>query len=104
VVPLPPELDGQPFPGRAARLRDEHLPPQRDPRRETIAIVGIGFLGALLTRLAADAGARVIAISRRGFALDVARRMGAAETIPMDDHWRIIEQVKELTGGAFCDA
>jgi threonine dehydrogenase-like Zn-dependent dehydrogenase len=29
--------------------------------------------------------------------------MGAAETIPMDDHDGIIEQVKALTGGAFCD-
>jgi threonine dehydrogenase-like Zn-dependent dehydrogenase len=29
--------------------------------------------------------------------------MGADETIAMDDHWRIIEQVKELTGGTFCD-
>jgi threonine dehydrogenase-like Zn-dependent dehydrogenase len=29
--------------------------------------------------------------------------MGAAETIPMDDHWRIIEQVRELTQGVFCE-
>jgi hypothetical protein len=29
--------------------------------------------------------------------------MGAAETIPMDGHNRIIEGVKELTGGVFCD-
>jgi threonine dehydrogenase-like Zn-dependent dehydrogenase len=29
--------------------------------------------------------------------------MGAAETIAMDDHWRIIERVRELTGGRFCD-
>ena len=29
--------------------------------------------------------------------------MGAAETIVMDDHWRIIEEVKALTNGAFAD-
>jgi threonine dehydrogenase-like Zn-dependent dehydrogenase len=29
--------------------------------------------------------------------------MGAAETIPMQDHWQIIEQVRGLTGGVFCD-
>ena len=29
--------------------------------------------------------------------------MGAAVTIPMDDHHAIIERVKELTGGRFCD-
>ena len=70
---------------------------------QTVAIVGIGFLGAILTRLAAQAGARVIAVSRRPFSLDVARDMGAAETIPMDDHHGIIARVKELTDGIFCD-
>ena len=29
--------------------------------------------------------------------------MGAAELIPMDDYWRILEQVKALTGGRFCE-
>jgi threonine dehydrogenase-like Zn-dependent dehydrogenase len=75
----------------------------RIERGQTVAIVGIGFLGALLTRLATNAGARVIAISRRPFSLDVARDMGAAEAIPMDDHGAIVGQVKELTGGVFCD-
>jgi threonine dehydrogenase-like Zn-dependent dehydrogenase len=72
-------------------------------RGQTVAILGIGFLGAILARLASDAGARVIAISRRQESLDLARNMGAAETIPMHDHWRIIERVRELTAGAFCD-
>ena len=35
--------------------------------------------------------------------LDLATRFGAAETIPMDDHWAIIEEVKRLTGGTLCD-
>ena len=66
---------------------------------QDVVIVGIGFLGALLTQLAAHAGARVIAVSRRPFALDVARQCGAAEVVPMDDHWKVIERVKALTGG-----
>ena len=45
----------------------------------------------------------MIAISRRPFSLDLARRMGAAETIPMDDHYRIISDVQALTGGRGCD-
>ena len=69
----------------------------------TVAIIGVGFLGAMLVRLASNAGARVIAISRRQESLDLAQRMGAAETIPMDDHWRIIERVRELTAGSFCE-
>jgi threonine dehydrogenase-like Zn-dependent dehydrogenase len=68
-----------------------------------MAVIGAGFLGAILTRLAADANARVIAVSRRAFALEAARRLGAAHCVPMDDHWKIIEQVRQLTGGKFCD-
>lgn len=70
---------------------------------QTVAIVGIGFLGAILVKLAANAGARVIAISRRDESLELARKMGAAETIPMHDHWQIIERTRELTDGTFCD-
>jgi threonine dehydrogenase-like Zn-dependent dehydrogenase len=70
---------------------------------QRVAIIGIGFLGAILVKLASNAGARVIAISRRQESLDLARRMGAAETIPMDNHSHIIERVRELTRGAFCD-
>jgi threonine dehydrogenase-like Zn-dependent dehydrogenase len=70
---------------------------------QTVAIIGIGFLGAILVRLSANAGARVIAISRRSDSLELARRMGASKTIPMHDHWQIIEWVRELTGGRFCE-
>jgi len=70
---------------------------------QTVAIVGIGFLGAILVNLATNTGARVIAISRRGESLELARQMGAAATIPMHDHWQIIEGVRQLTGGKFCD-
>jgi threonine dehydrogenase-like Zn-dependent dehydrogenase len=72
-------------------------------RGQTVAIIGIGFLGAILVRLASNAGARVIAISRREESLDLAMRIGAAETIPMNDHWQIIERVRALTDGVFCD-
>ena len=68
-----------------------------------MAIVGIGFLGAVLTRLASEAGARVIAISRRQESLDLGRRFGAAETVAMDDHPRIVETVDALTGGRMCE-
>jgi threonine dehydrogenase-like Zn-dependent dehydrogenase len=103
VVKLPDSVNGLPIPlepfGCAFnifRRSDIH-------EGQTVAILGIGFLGAILVKLASQAGARVIAISRRHESLDLATRMGAAETIPMHDHWQIIEQVKQLTGGTFCD-
>jgi threonine dehydrogenase-like Zn-dependent dehydrogenase len=103
VVLLPDSLAGQPFPGEPLGCAMNIFRRSGIEQGQTVAIVGIGFLGAILTRLAADAGARVIAVSRRPFSLDVARAMGAAETIAMDDHNKIIERVKELTGGVFCD-
>ena len=45
----------------------------------------------------------VIAISRRLFALEVARTFGAAATIRMDDHGKVIEQVMALTENQGCD-
>ncbi|WP_043831610.1 MDR/zinc-dependent alcohol dehydrogenase-like family protein [Muricoccus aerilatus] len=103
IVPLPASLAGQPFPGEPLGCAMNIFRRSGIVAGQAVAIVGIGFLGAILTRLATDAGARVIAISRRPYSLDLARRMGAAETIPMEDHHAIIEQVKALTDGRFCE-
>ncbi|HET7274962.1 MAG TPA: zinc-binding dehydrogenase [Longimicrobiaceae bacterium] len=103
VAKLPAALDGQPFPGEPLGCAMNIFRRSRIEPGQTVAIVGVGFLGALLTRLATQAGARVIGISRRTYSLEVARSMGAAETIAMDDHARIIEQVSDLTGGNLCD-
>jgi threonine dehydrogenase-like Zn-dependent dehydrogenase len=103
VVKLPDSLAGKPFPGEPLGCAMNIFKRSDIQAGQTVAIVGIGFLGALLTRLATDAGARVIAISRRPFSLDIARQFGAAETIPMEDHNAIIERVKALTDGQFCE-
>jgi threonine dehydrogenase-like Zn-dependent dehydrogenase len=103
VVKLPESLSGidlplEPF-GCAMNIF------RRSDVREgqTVAIIGIGFLGAALVALASNAGATVIAISRRQESLDLARLMGPVHAIPMHEHWEIIERVRELTGGALCD-
>ncbi|MBD8066111.1 zinc-binding dehydrogenase [Devosia sp. PTR5] len=103
LVLLPPEFADRPFPGEPLGCAMNIFRRSEIRAGQTVAIVGIGFLGALLTQLATAAGARVIALSRREWALEIARQMGAAQRIPMDDHWQIIEMVKELTGGTFCD-
>jgi threonine dehydrogenase-like Zn-dependent dehydrogenase len=103
VVRLPESLAGRPFPGEPLGCAMNIFRRSEIEAGQTVAILGIGFLGAILTRLAADAGARVIAISRRSFSLNLARRMGAAEVIPMNDHYGAIERVKALTDGVFCD-
>ena len=103
VVSLPPELDGTPVPGEPLGCAMNIFRRSAIEPGHTVAIIGIGFLGALLTRLASNAGARVIAISRRPYALELARAFGASETVAMDDHGRIIEEVRRLTDGRWCD-
>ncbi len=103
LVALPPELDGQAFPGEPLGCAFNIFRRSDIQPGQQVAIIGIGFLGAVLTKLASDAGAHVIAISRRQSSLDLARSYGAAETIVMDDHWAIIEQVKLVTDGRLCD-
>jgi threonine dehydrogenase-like Zn-dependent dehydrogenase len=102
VVKLPANLYGMPFPGEPLGCAMNIFRRSGIEAGQDVAIVGVGFLGAILTRLASDGGARVIAVSRRPFSLEVARAMGAAETIAMVDHYEIIEQVKALTDGRFC--
>jgi threonine dehydrogenase-like Zn-dependent dehydrogenase len=103
VVRLPDRLADAHFPGEPFGCAMNIFRRAEISEGQDVAIVGVGFLGALLVRLALRAGARVIAVSRRAESLDLARRMGAAETIPMDDHWQIIERVKGMTEGRMCD-
>ena len=103
VVKLPAALDGLDVPLEPFGCAFNIFRRSDIQRGQTVAIVGIGFLGANLTKLASNVGASVIAISRRQESLDLARKMGALETIPMHDHLEIIERVRQLTGGTFCD-
>jgi threonine dehydrogenase-like Zn-dependent dehydrogenase len=103
IVRLPAELDGRAFPGEPLGCAVNVFRRSRIEPGATVAIVGVGFLGALLTRLAKNAGARVIGISRRPFSLEVARDFGADETVEMSDRSEVIEGVQSLTGGRFCD-
>jgi threonine dehydrogenase-like Zn-dependent dehydrogenase len=99
VVPLPENLAGRFFPGEPLGCAVNIFRRADIQAGQTVVIIGIGFLGALLTRLATRAGARVIAISRRPFALELALELGADIAMPLDDHSKIVSQVQKLTGG-----
>jgi threonine dehydrogenase-like Zn-dependent dehydrogenase len=100
AVKLPSWLDRKPFPGEPLGcavniLRRCDIGPQH-----TVAVVGAGFLGALLCRLAIHAGARVIALSRRPSSLLLARQLGAT---PVKAGHAAIRAVMEMTGGEGCE-
>ena len=103
VVKLPDALSEQPFPGEALGCAMNVFRRCDIQPHHHVAVVGLGFLGALLTQLCARAGAQTYAISRRPFALEIGQQMGATKTIALDDHWRVIEEVKRLTGREGCE-
>lgn len=102
MVKLPAELEGMPFPGEPLGCAVNVL--RRCPVRkgERVAVVGTGFMGVLLVKLCALAGADVIALSRRPFSLEMAKQFGASQTVRMDDHRKTVELVKTLTSGEGC--
>ena len=103
VVALSPQLDGEPFPGEALGCAMNVARRSEFAAGQTVAVVGIGFLGALLVQLAARAGAHVIAVSRRPYALEVARDMGAEHTIGLSGETDVVATIEELTGGELCE-
>jgi NADPH:quinone reductase len=103
AVRLPPALDGIPFPGEAFACAMNILRRSAIGPGDRVAIVGIGFLGAALTRLASGAAAEVFAISRSEGARVLARRMGAARTLAAGDPGAVLDEVRRLTGGRLCD-
>ena len=102
VVRLPERLAGRAFPGEPlACVMNIYRRSAIEPG-QTVAIVGIGFIGAALTALAARAGARVIAVSRRPFALEMAGRMGASTLIRLEEASRAISEARAMTGDEGC--
>jgi threonine dehydrogenase-like Zn-dependent dehydrogenase len=99
LVPLP-EGAG-PFPGEALGCAVNVVRRSGIREGDTVAVVGAGFLGCVIVQLAAAAGARVLAVSRRRSALEAAAAMGAEETIALEEP--VAERVEELTGGELCD-
>ena len=103
VLPIPEPLVGRPFPGEPLACAMNVFRRSGVRAGETVAVVGIGFLGALLTQLAAAAGARVVAISRRPFAREVGRRCGAEEALPFEEPSQVAGRIMDLTHGKGCE-
>ena len=101
-VKLPQTLGNKPFPGEPLGCAINIFNRSAVSKDDVVAIIGIGFLGALLCQLAKQRGAKVIAISRRPYSLDFAKRYGADEIIPLTSTWEVANKVGEITGNAFC--
>ncbi|GAA0891245.1 zinc-binding dehydrogenase [Fulvivirga kasyanovii] len=101
-VLIPEQLAGVPFPGEPFGCM-MNIAERADIREgQTVAIIGLGFLGLGLVKLAKEKGARVLALSRRDSSLEMAAD-DADRCIKMDDHYKIIETIQQLTDGKGCD-
>jgi threonine dehydrogenase-like Zn-dependent dehydrogenase len=104
VVVLPPGLDGSEVPGEPLGCAINIFRRSEITAGQTVAVIGVGFLGALITQLASRAGARVIAISQRTYSLQLAREMGAEVALELGtDDSVLVQRIEELTGGVGCD-
>jgi threonine dehydrogenase-like Zn-dependent dehydrogenase len=101
LIPLPPRTEV--FPGEALGCALNIHRRSEIRSGQTAALVGVGFIGALLVLLATRSGARVIALSQRPFSLQLARRLGACEAISSDDSAAALARVMHLTQGRGCE-
>ncbi|RPE81129.1 MDR/zinc-dependent alcohol dehydrogenase-like family protein [Vulcaniibacterium tengchongense] len=99
LVLLPPSLGERPLPGEPLACAMNIFRRSDIRAGQKVAIVGVGFIGALLIQLIRDAGAEAVALSRRPFALEVARRCGASEAIATGDMHAAVGQAREISGG-----
>jgi threonine dehydrogenase-like Zn-dependent dehydrogenase len=98
VVELPNELDGIPVPGEPlACAVNVHARAGIKPGM-WVVVVGVGFLGAVVTHLAVLGGARVLALSRRAFARQLAERFGATVTVAMESVGETVDVVRAHVG------
>src|SRR5690606_25480866 len=103
VIKIPDELSHIPFPGEPLGCALNIFNRSDIQPEQTVAIIGIGFLGLLLVQLVKSKGAKVIAITRREFALNLAKKSGADFIIPLNDYRKVIDEVRNITEGKMCE-
>jgi L-iditol 2-dehydrogenase len=109
------------IPGRIVRLNTLEIPPELDfadaalveplacvlrgleqtqlQSGDTVAIIGMGPIGLMFTKLAKLKGARVIAVVKRQSRVAAALKIGADEAIDITAVDDIVQEVRKLTDG-----
>jgi 2-desacetyl-2-hydroxyethyl bacteriochlorophyllide A dehydrogenase len=84
VVRVPETLDDVPMPAEPLACAVNVVRRARIEPGARVAVVGVGFLGAVVIAIAREAGADVWAWSRRPYAREMAARAGATAVFPLD--------------------
>jgi threonine dehydrogenase-like Zn-dependent dehydrogenase len=96
VVKIPETLNGNLFPGEPLACavniikRSDVIPGQK------VVVIGAGFIGCLLIQILKDAGAEVIAVSRRKSSLEFAEKSGADHLIHFNEVWEAHEKIRQM--------
>jgi threonine dehydrogenase-like Zn-dependent dehydrogenase len=102
LVPLPSGTEI--FPGEALACAVNILRRSEIASGHTVAVIGVGFIGALLVRMASRISrVRVFALSRRRYSLELARRFGASEALGSEPGDEALARMMNLTGGRGCE-
>lgn len=100
AVLLPPSLAGRALPGEPLGCAVNVIRRARIEPGQIVAVVGLGFMGLLLVRLAARAGANVVAIARKADAQARALAEGAAIAASPD---HAAEAIASMRADGLCD-
>ncbi len=103
VIKIPRALKPIPCPGASLGNAINILRRSEIRAGQRVAIVGIGFIGALLARMAVLLDAEVIAISRRTTSLALARELGAGRIVRLDDQDAMRSLRRELGDERLCE-
>jgi threonine dehydrogenase-like Zn-dependent dehydrogenase len=101
-IKIPQQLNNRPFPGEPLGCAINIFNRSKISKTDVVAIIGMGFLGTLLCQLVKNTGAKLIAISRRQYALDLADKYGADASLRITNNWELANKVGEITGNGFC--
>lgn len=99
VIPLPEELDDEPFPAESFGRAINTFERSGIVSGQSVAIVGDGFVELLLTQLGADAGAHVVVLSHREDTLELAEAMDAEEMLRIAHDGDDVRRALQVSGG-----
>ena len=102
AVALPADMANIPFPGEPLGCLMNIFKRAEVQKGQTVAIIGLGFLGLGLIRLCKEKGANVLALSRRDSSLRIAAK-DADMVIKMSDDYGMVQEIQEYTGGKGCE-
>lgn len=101
ALDVPSALAGRPLPVEPLGCAVNIVRRARVESGMPVAVVGIGFLGALLVQLLRAAGCEVHAIARRPFAQALAHRLGAHSVVPFTSPAEVAGRLEAAGHGEF---